>query len=399
MTTPSQSESRAVPASSCGRLDDPPASSSEFTNWFRGMRRQGRAIDFVWLIYSIFFLIEPIQQKSAKPWIEFGIAYAIFLAIYTGLVFARNTRQQVVLFIAMAVLGFAYVPINQSACGIFIYIAAFLPFATESVWVCLLTIGGVCAGAAIEGYYFHMSPWTWGIILFMAIAVGCGNMVMAQQKRSGMKLMLAHQELAQLAKVAERERIARDLHDLLGHTLSVVVLKAELAGRYFDRDHERARQEIAEVESISRQALQQVREAVTGFRMQGLDAEVDNAQRSLAAAGIKLTCMTRPGRLGPAEESVLSLILREAITNVLRHAQATEVRLEFTSTSEGERLTVTDNGRGGIRQEGNGLRGMRERVQMLGGRFRLDSTRGTSISIDLPAQVSAQIPVQAQVHA
>jgi len=299
----------------------------------------------------------------------------------------------------MAVLGFAYVPINQSACGIFIYIAAFLPFATESVWVCLLTIGGVCAGAAIEGYYFHMSPWTWGIILFMAIAVGCGNMVMAQQKRSGMKLMLAHQELAQLAKVAERERIARDLHDLLGHTLSVVVLKAELAGRYFDRDHERARQEIAEVESISRQALQQVREAVTGFRMQGLDAEVDNAQRSLAAAGIKLTCMTRPGRLGPAEESVLSLILREAITNVLRHAQATEVRLEFTSTSEGERLTVTDNGRGGIRQEGNGLRGMRERVQMLGGRFRLDSTRGTSISIDLPAQVSAQIPVQAQVHA
>lgn len=391
MTTSSQSEPRAQVAPACDRLSAAPDSSSEFTNWFRGVRRHGRAIDFVWLIYSIFFLIEPIQQKSPTAWIEFGTAYVIFLAIYTGLVFARSARQQLVLFLAMALLGFVYVPINQSASGIFIYIAAFIPFATDSVWLCLLTIGGVSAGSALEAYYFHLNPWTCGIIIFMSIAVGAGNMVMAQQKRSGMKLMLAHQELAQLAKVAERERIARDLHDLLGHTLSVVVLKAELAGRYFERDQERARQEIAEVETISRQALQQVREAVSGYRMQGLDAEIDNAQKSLAAAGIKLTCMSRPGRLGPAEESVLSLILREAITNVLRHAQATEVRLEFTTTSEGERLTVIDNGRGGIRQEGNGLRGMRERVQMLGGSFLLDSTQGTRISIHLPAQ--------AQVHA
>jgi two-component system sensor histidine kinase DesK len=391
MTTPYQSEPGAQVAPACDRLSAAPDSSPQFTNWFRGVRRHGRAIDFVWLIYSIFFLIEPIQQKSLKAWIEFGAAYVIFLAIYAGLVFARNARQQLVLFLAMALLGFVYVPINQSACGIFIYIAAFIPFATDSVWLCLLTIGGVSAGSAFEAYYFHLNPWSCGIIIFMSIAVGAGNMVMAQQKRSGIKLMRAHQELAQLAKVAERERIARDLHDLLGHTLSVVVLKAELAGRYFDRDHERARQEIAEVETISRQALQQVREAVTGYRMQGLDAEIDNAQKSLATAGIKLTCMSRPGRLGPAEESVLSLILREAITNVLRHAQATEVRLEFTSTPEGERLTVIDNGRGGIRQEGNGLRGMRERVQMLGGRFRLDSTQGTRISIDLPTN--------AQVHA
>jgi two-component system sensor histidine kinase DesK len=391
MKTSSQSEPGAQVAPACDRLPAVSESSSEFTNWFRGVRRHGRATDFVWLIYSIFFLIEPIQQKSPKAWIEFGAAYVIFLAIYAGLVFARNARQQLALFIAMALLGFLYVPINQSACGIFVYIAAFIPFATDSVWLCLLTIGGVSAGSALEAYYFHLNPWTCGITIFMTIAVGAGNMVMAQHKRSGIKLMRAHQELAQLAKVAERERIARDLHDILGHTLSVVVLKTELAGRYLDLDPARARQEIAEVETISRQALQQVREAVTGYRMQGLNAEIDNAQKSLAAAGIKLTCMSRPGRLGPAEESVLSLILREAITNVLRHAQATEVRLEFTSTPEGERLTVIDNGRGGIRQEGNGLRGMRERVQMLGGRFRLDSTQGTRISIDLPAN--------AQVHA
>jgi two-component system sensor histidine kinase DesK len=391
MTKQAQSELRAVSATEDGRLSATPEKGSEFTGWFGGLRRRGRAMDFVWLIYSVFFLIGPIQQHSTRAWTELGIAYAIFLSIYAGLMYVHSLRYQALLLIAMALLGFVYVPINQSACGIFIYFAAIIPFIAESAWICLLAFASVFTGFAFESAYFHMSPWMWGAILVVSIGVGAGNMVLAQHKRSSMKLMLAHQELAQLAKVAERERIARDLHDLLGHTLSVVVLKAELAGRYFDRDHERARTEIKEVETIARQALQQVREAVTGYRMQGLDAEIDNAQKSLAAAGIKLTCMTRPGRLGPAEESVLSLILREAITNVLRHAQATEVRLEFTTTPEGERLTVTDNGRGGIRQEGNGLRGMRERVQMLGGSFRLDSTQGTRISIDLPAD--------AQVHA
>lgn len=354
-------------------------------NQLRELRKRNRAWDFVWLIYSVFFLIQPVQEHTQRGWIEFAVAYAVFLSIYAGLVYAPRKRHQYWMLAALVVLGFAYVPVNQSACGIFVYVAAFLPFITESVAVCAWVIAGVCLGCVAEGLLLHLSPWSWGMIAVVSVAVGAGNMVAAQQKRTGIKLVHAHQQIAELAKVAERERIARDLHDLLGHTLSVIVLKSELAGRFFEIDPSRARTEIGEVEGIARQALKEVREAVTGFRMQGIEAEITNAQRSLASAGIKLTCMSQPPALNPADETVLCLILREAVTNILRHAQATECRMEFSGGPEGAQLTVTDNGRGGIREEGSGLRGMRERVHLLGGSFRLESSQGTTISVHLPA--------------
>lgn len=362
---------------------------------FTNRRWRGHAFYFIWLIYSAFFFVEPIQQNALRPWVEFGIAYAIFLALYSGIVFVHNARRQYLLLGGMTALSFAYLPLNAAAGGMCIYVAAILPFVTDSVWVCFGVISFLCGGSALESWYLHINPWSWGIIAFFCVAVGAGNYIASQARRSGMQLVRAHEQMAELAKVAERERIARDLHDLLGHTLSVVALKAELAGRFFDRDPARARVEIGEVETVAREALQQVREAVAGYRMRGLAAEVDNAQRSLASAGVKLTCMTHPPTLGPAEESVLALILREAITNVLRHARATEVRLEFSDAGDTIHLTVADNGRGDIRAEGSGLRGMRERVQMLGGSFHLDSSSGTTITVQLPAHAISGVVLQA----
>ncbi len=381
---------------------DAPCSTDKAYDWrepaalpqLKNMHNRGRLFHFVWLIYTAFFFVVPIQENTLRSWVEFGIAYALFLAFYAGIYFVRNARRQYWMLGGMAALGFAYVPLNPSASGMFIYVAAILPFVTESAWVCFVIIGSLCVGSAFEAWYLHILPWSWGIVAFFCVSVGAGNYIASQARRSGIQLMRAHEQMAELAKVAERERIARDLHDLLGHTLSVVALKAELAGRSFDRDPARARSEIGEVEAIARQALQQVREAVSGYRMRGLAAEIDNAQRSLAAAGVKLTCTTPQPDFGPAEESVLALILREAVTNVLRHAQATEVRLEFSEDSGGVRLNVADNGRGGIRTEGSGLRGMRERVQMLGGSFQLESLHGTAISVQLPAHAVSGTVVQ-----
>jgi two-component system, NarL family, sensor histidine kinase DesK len=346
--------------------------------------RRNPAFDYIWLIYSAFFFADPVQRHSTRVWIVFGVAYALFLLTFSGIIYARTLRRVRWLLAALAVLGLAYTPFNYSFLGVFIYLAALAPFAFESLPISFACIFASALAAVGEGIYGHLSPWSSGTIAFIAIGVGAGNVVLGLQRRSAEKLLRAHQEMAQLAKLAERERIARDLHDLLGHTLSVVVLKSELAGRLFDNDPARARAEIGEVESISRQALQQVREAVSGFRMQGLQAEIDSAQKSLAAAGVTLTCVNPPPKLGAAAESVLALILREAATNVLRHARATECWLDFSSGPEGADLVVTDNGRGGIREEGNGLRGMRERVQMLGGSFRLESVQGTRLFIHLP---------------
>ena len=195
--------------------------------------------------------------------------------------------------------------------------------------------------------------------------------------------------MADLAKVAERERIARDMHDVLGHTLSVVVLKSELAGKLVGADTERARREIGEVETIARQALSEVREAIRGYRAEGITAEIARARRTLEAAGVRLDSQAQAVRLEPAHESVLSLVLREAVTNILRHAGATTCRLRLASDSGSTHLSVHDDGHGAIAHQGNGLRGMRERIEALGGRLQIDSRQGTCLTVDIPARVGA----------
>jgi two-component system sensor histidine kinase DesK len=353
-------------------------------------RRRGRFYDFVWLVYSIFFLIDPIQRHSRNAWLEFVAAYLFFLAIYAGMVYTKSRRNQLLLLIALAALGIAYYPLNAGACGMFIYVAAFVPFVTETILVCVVTFVGVSATMMLEGWLLHLSPWNWAFCAFIAIAVGAGNLAAAQRMRANKRLDLAHEQIAHLAKLAERERIARDLHDVLGHTLSVVVLKSELAGKLLERDPERARSEIGDVEQIARKALGEVREAIRGYRSEGLAAEIARAQKTLDAAGVTLEFETTPPQLAPAEETVLSLIVREAVTNIVRHAQASRCRLEFAANGTGTALVVEDDGRGGIRQEGNGLRGMRERVESMGGQLRIDSAHGTRLVVEIPLQIVTQ---------
>jgi two-component system sensor histidine kinase DesK len=272
----------------------------------------------------------------------------------------------------------------------FIYVSAFMPFVADSLAVTVGTFIVIAVSQVGEGLLLHQSPWTWGFCTFFSIMVGCGNLVAAQRMRANRRLGQAHEQIAHLAKLAERERIARDLHDVLGHTLSVVVLKSELAGKLMDRDPERARQEIGEVEQISRKALSEVREAIRGYRTEGLAAEIARAQKTLDAAGVTLECTTQPPQLAPAEETVLSLIVREAVTNIVRHAQASRCRLEFETNGKGMALVVEDDGRGGIRQEGNGLRGMRERVESMGGSFQVESGHGTRLVIEIPPPIVAK---------
>ncbi|HEV2277416.1 MAG TPA: sensor histidine kinase [Acidobacteriaceae bacterium] len=355
---------------------------------FASMRRRAghRIFDFIWLVYSIFFIVLPLQQHSARAWIEFSVAYAIFLSLYVGMVYASSRRIQLLLLLGLVVLGIAYFPVNSGACGMFIYVAAFVPFIAESTAISVATIASVCGIMVVEGWLLHLSPWSWLLCAFIALSVGAGNMMAAQRMRAGMKLGRAYEEMAHLAKVAERERIARDLHDVLGHTLSVVVLKSELAGKLMDRDPERARREIGEVENIARKALSEVRETISGYRAEGLAAEIARAQKTLEAAGVTLECPANPPQMQPTEETVLSLVVREAVTNIVRHAQASHCLLDIQAGDTGTALVLADDGRGGVRQEGNGLRGMRERVESLGGKLRIESASGTKLVIEIPPQ-------------
>jgi two-component system, NarL family, sensor histidine kinase DesK len=348
--------------------------------------------DFIWLIYSVFYIVEPISRNNRAYWIQFSIVYALFVAIYAGIVFARQRWQHYALLSCLTLLGVYYFAHNQAADGMFIYVAAFIPFITESLAICLITIATMSAITFGEALYLHMSPWVWGFGCFFTLVVGGTNLFTAQRLRSNSKLQMAQEEIEQLAKVAERERIARDLHDVLGHTLSVIVLKSELAGRLFSRNPERAAAEIADVEHIARKALTDVREAIRGYRAEGLTAEIRRAHGVLDAAGVALVCEETPLALSPTEESVLSLVLREAVTNIVRHAQASHCVVRFQEKDGQTVLVVEDDGRGGVREDGNGVRGMRERIEALGGHFAVDAGHGTRLTIQIPSRTAPASP-------
>jgi two-component system, NarL family, sensor histidine kinase DesK len=345
-----------------------------------------RGINLIWLVYSGFFIVQPLQNGSRRDWLVLAGIYACFLPIYVSFIWSRSHRRRGLLLLALAILGVAYYPMNPSAGGtILIYVAAFVPFATTSFAAATGTIIAATLASAAEGVLLHLNPWTWATLSLIAASIGTGNLLGALRTAANQRLLVAQEQIEHLAKVAERERIARDLHDVLGHTLSVVVLKSELAGKLIGTDAERARQEVAEVEQIARQALSEVREAVRGYRAEGIAAEITRARRALDAAGVRLEWQEESVLLTPAHESVLSLVLREAVTNILRHAGARSCRLELATDGQGTRLSVHDDGRGGITGEGNGLRGMRERVEALGGRLDIDSHEGTRLSVYLPA--------------
>ena len=345
---------------------------------------------YIWMAYSVFFFIDPIMRGQLRYWLICIAIYAIFVAIYVGYMRTRSVRQRYVLLAAFYVLGLVSIPINSGSSAFFIYSAAFLPFVVRSVPTVVAIMVAQCLGIAIQALLIHLDPITLAVSVFFTVVVGTSNIFVAQQKRSQHKLKRAHEEIEQLAALAERERIARDLHDVLGHTLSVIVLKSELAGRLVERDPERAHQEIAEVEKTARTALKEVREAIGGYRSQGLAAEVEMARNTLQTAGVALACESAVPKLTAAEETVLCLALREAVTNIVRHAHATQCRMRFATTEDRfHSLRVEDDGPNPIKQEGNGLRGMRERVQSLGGRFSISSEHGTTLLVELPVRAAS----------
>jgi two-component system, NarL family, sensor histidine kinase DesK len=369
----------AMDASHSSRLSHP-------RNILGKSRKHADLWDFVWIAYSFFFFIEPIVRHNRAYWIGFAGFYAIFVAIYAGMVFTRKRWQHYALLAAWGVLGAIYFPKHNEALGTFIFVAAFIPFVTESLVVSVSTIALASSAIVAEGLLLHINPWSWVFCAVIALIVGGTNLFTSQRVKSNAKLQMAHEEIEQLAKMAERERIARDLHDVLGHTLSVIVLKSELAGRLFSRDPQRAAAEIADVEMISRKALGEVREAIRGYRAEGLAAEIKRAQSTLDAAGVTLVCEDKPPVLNPAVESVVSLVVREAVTNIVRHAQASQCSMVFSTENGHASLVIEDDGRGGVRADGNGIRGMRERIEALGGQFAVESHKRTRLTIVVPTE-------------
>ena len=341
-------------------------------------------ISYVWLIYFVFFPIAPAfkPHTTLAEWIATGAGTVVFLLLYfRG--YRVIGRDLYVVIAGITLLALVFYPFNPGAGTFFVYAAAFAGH-LSSGRLTLRTILIIEAVLIVESVAFRI-PWYASIwpVVFAAL-IGAVNGHYSQVHRSNQKLRVAQEEIERLAKVAERERIARDLHDVLGHTLSLIVLKSELASKLADRDPERAGEEIRDVERISREALSEVRQAIGGYRKNNLTEEIDGAKEMLRAAQIECATEIESIPLAPSQEAIISLAVREGVTNVVRHSGASRCTIRLSRADSALRLTIADNGHSASDREGLGLTGMRERIAALGGSLNRDTSRGTTLTIVMP---------------
>lgn len=343
-----------------------------------------------WLIYFPGLFVWPtVSHSTTLVWAATMASGVIFLPLYFRGYWCNGGSEKYSIIAIIALLGMLLTPVNFGAPVLTIYAASFAG-ALRPARRAAHVIAVIAGAAFLEAMLLRLPPevWTWQV--FISIVVGSSTAHFAQVRETNRRLRQANDEIENLAKVAERERIARDLHDLLGHTLSLITLKASLASRLADRDPARAIAEIRDVERISREALAEVRAAVAGYRDTGIASEVVSAESMLRAAGVELRADVSPVAMAPAEEAVLALILREAVTNVVRHARATRCDITLSNVEGVRTLRIDDNGDGKREPDGNGVAGMRERIRAIGGDMSIESFPGTRVRVTLQPIAQAQ---------
>jgi two-component system, NarL family, sensor histidine kinase DesK len=353
-----------------------------------GSIRKGKSpwVDAVHLLWSVWIFVTPIFDHYTWTWAILTVAtYPIFLLLYAKCCVAPS-RTAHFYALAMIAMAMALMPWYPSGLTYFVFGCVMLRGCIVSFRTYLGGLFALNVACLLEAWFLHYS---WQAVVSVPLMTFIIGLVTAAEKMSDQKdaeLQLSHEEVRRLAATAERERIGRDLHDLLGHTLSLITLKLELSRKLFDRDPEASRKELEEAENVVRHALAEVRSAVTGIRSTDLAAELASARLLLESSSVHLDYGALPSSLPIDIERGLALVIREAVTNIHRHAYATEASVRFDMSPEKLDMQISDNGRGGQSSEGNGICGMRERVSALGGTLTIDSPsrRGTRLFISVP---------------
>ena len=333
-----------------------------------------------------------VPTEAAEPALALCTVAAFLPLYFNG--YWRAGRRLLATVAGCLLIGMVWLPFNAGAIPFFVYGSAFVGRAvpprqafTYLTGIALLLVSELLLLGAPSALFLSGPP--------VCLVVGAATIYLAEAGRHETALRLSRAEVHRLAAVAERERIARDLHDLLGHTLSVISIKAELAAKLAARGDGRTEQEIREVESVSRGALRQVREAVVGFRRTNLAGELANARLACQAKGIAFEVDRAELDLPVGQEAVLAMCLREAVTNVIRHSAARRCRISLAREGSAIRLAVADDGRSGAILAGAGLAGMRQRIDQAGGEMTIDSTHGVTLTVRVPLDTEKR-PLEAR---
>lgn len=348
------------------------------------------AWSLIWLVYLAIYFAPWFGHRPSNTDLAAAVAgVAAFLAVYLHAYFGTN-RSILPHVAGMALIGYALSPFG-GVWAVFHVFAVSLLAGGESRRRALIGIEVLSALLTAFGLLTHSSVWTWAPALFFGAMAAFGTLFSAELQRRNQRLLETQDEVRALSAIAERERIARDLHDLLGHTLTLVAVKAELADRIADRDPQAARAEMRAVAEVARGALSQVRDAVTGMAGLTFSGELERAKSMLSAASVDVRVDAPRTVDDPSREAVLAMALREAVTNVIRHADAKTCSIALEAKPNGDlRLSVADDGRGGVLEEGSGLRGMRARLFAAGGALEVHaSSSGALLTATLPRRAAA----------
>lgn len=363
-------------------------------------RRQA-FVKLIWVAMWMLYLGSPVSDLAEGghdlPATVLGwTGLLVYVTLYLGLVFRRTNAEQQPPWVygVLGLLGVLALVLGLTLGAAFLVLFVYLSVACGAVlsgrrarWAIPLVTAVLALCAAPGG----VNGITLGSLLVPCMLGGFAMMGVRQLVRTTRELREAREAVAQLAATEERLRLARDLHDLLGHSLSLITLKSELAGRMLpDRPGDAAAQ-VADIERVSRQALVDVREAVSGYRRANLADELIAARSALRTAGIRDDLpaeVTVPLTL--EAEAALAWALREAVTNVVRHSGARRCAVAVREGDGTVCLTVSDDGSGpGGAGRGNGLTGLEERLLLAGGRLETEGGRGFTLRAFVPAGYAA----------
>ncbi|MEV6752393.1 sensor histidine kinase [Streptomyces sp. NPDC051214] len=344
-----------------------------------------------WLLMGMGSFSNVLQGETGNPWLG-GLGLLVFNSLYISVVFrafdkrareARVTRQLLLALTAVTLalaIGYGgswlmFFPLLGLATGSVLRGRQLVP-AAFALSITAAVVGGLKDGWDAAGIAYGT---------FISVMVTAAILALSETVK---ELRSTREELARSAVEKERLRFSRDLHDLLGHTLSVIVVKAEATRRLAPRDLDAALGQVSDIESVGRQALTEIREAVTGYREGSLATELDRARDLLDAAGIEAVVRQSGPPLAPQTAALLGWVVRESATNVVRHARASRCEIEVTGTAERTRLLITDDGRGvGSGTPGSGLKGLAERLAAAGGSLGSGPAPGGGF------RVTAELPV------
>lgn len=344
----------------------------------------------LWLAYVPFVFLGPaLYGARPREWIVTGVGAAIFVLLFLRVVFRENAGLRPLILYAAA-LGLLLAPSNLGGV-IFLVFAAAAAAHIRSPKLAVWLIAAVVIAASIEALI------TREVMLFslgalLPSCVGLLSLHLESHSRAVVTLRRANAEIERLSAVTERERIARDLHDVMGHTLTLIAVKAELAERLAEQGNTVAAAiECRDVRHASRSALKEIRDVVHGYRTRLLD-EVGHSRALLEAAGIDADFAVASLRVSGDAEATLAFALREGVTNVVRHAGARHCRVRLTQAPGLDVLEIADDGCGMRAPEGNGLRGIRERAAAVGGTITYESgASGTRVCLTIPVREDAEV--------